>query len=37
MDEARKCYKSEDEFVKAVSNITMFNRDEMKIYAGNQK
>jgi hypothetical protein len=37
MEEAKKKYKSEDEFIKVISNITMFNKEELKRYSGNQK
>ena len=37
MAEARKSFSTEEEFVKKVSNITMFDKEEMKKYTGNQE
>jgi hypothetical protein len=37
MEQGRKLYENENEFVKAVSNITMFNKSELQIYSCLQK
>jgi hypothetical protein len=37
MEEGRKLYEKEEDFVNAVSNITMFNKKELQTYSCRQK